>query len=115
MRAITASSDDEMQSEIERLRAENERLRQQLAQRVPDGHVVIPLKLAASCLSGMKDAIRWERDRDGRPPSQVLCFEIQDFEAALSAAPAQPAPPAGTPAAFSWPLKTDGKQQGAQP
>lgn len=58
---------------------------------VPAGMVLLDRKLAENCLSGMKYAANWERDRDGRPPSQVCCFEIQDLETALAASP-QPQP-----------------------
>lgn len=52
---------------------------------VPEGQVLLDRKLAENCLAGMKYAAHWERDRDGRPPSQVCCFEIRDLEAALEA------------------------------
>jgi hypothetical protein len=63
---------------------------------VPNGQVLLERKLAENCLSGMKYAVSWERDRDGRPPSQVCCFEIQDLEKALAASPQQ-APQAAQP------------------
>ena len=57
---------------------------------VPSDSVVVPRKLVEDCLDGMKYSVQWERDRDGRPPSQICCFAIQDLESLLSAAP-QPA------------------------
>jgi len=60
---------------------------------VPAGVVLLDRKLAENCLAGMKYADHWERDRDGRPPSQVCCFEIRDLEVALAAPQPQPIQP----------------------
>lgn len=122
MSAITAASDDEMQAKIERLRAENESLKQQLAQRVSDLLMELDTSECSECCG---KGWNWEDHQVAERKSDTQTFKVEcpacygigfvgpDAErraAILSAAPAQqeqPAPPAGTPAPWPWPLETD--------
>jgi len=133
MSAVTAASDDEMHAEIERLRAENESLKQQLAQSeltqcrgIPRkgcnylsqqgricnkcGHEHKAYQLAQRVpdeLVSMVDAAMVEMSNIHPPLRRSECERL--ICAALSAAPAQPSQPTtvSNPAPWPWPLETD--------
>lgn len=133
MSAVTAASDDEMHAEIERLRAENAELNQQLAQRVPDGYVVVKeephretLIVLQQLLHGDSGTVStraavqlWEMalDRQTRyAAAPAMLPQHSGFSQAPAqpvAQPEQPAPPVGNHAPFPWPLETD--KPAAQP